>query len=97
MMRHNGPVCAEGITALSNALNWGQLEATSLADKLDSIARSIGLQDQLAKIVVPRHAFSTMAADAVANRRLMDPNPREVSQADAERIYETVLERSHTM
>ena len=97
MMRHNGPVCAEGITALSNALNWGQLEATSFADKLDSIARSIGLQDQLAKIVVPRHAFSTMAADAVANRRLMDPNPREVSQADAERIYETVLERSHTM
>jgi alcohol dehydrogenase class IV len=32
-----------------------------------------------------------MAADAVANRRLMDPNPREISVADATRIYQTVL------
>jgi alcohol dehydrogenase class IV len=40
---------------------------------------------------VPAVVIPAMAADAVANRRLMDPNPREVSVADAARIYQTVL------
>ena len=31
------------------------------------------------------------ARDAVANRRLMDPNPCEVTEPDAVRIYQTVL------
>jgi alcohol dehydrogenase len=96
LMRHNAPASADGILALSNALGWGRLDATSFADKLDSISRSIGLQSQLAKTLVPREVFSSLAADAVAIRRLMDPNPRDVTQADAERIYETVLERSRS-
>ena len=32
-----------------------------------------------------------MARDAVAIRRLMDPNPREVTEEDALRIYRAVL------
>jgi alcohol dehydrogenase class IV len=32
-----------------------------------------------------------MAKDAVANRRLMGPNPNEVTESDAERIYRSVL------
>ena len=40
---------------------------------------------------VPALVIPAMAADAVANRRLMDPNPREVSVEDATRIYQTVL------
>jgi hypothetical protein len=32
-----------------------------------------------------------MAREAVTVRRLMDPNPREVTEADAERIYRAVL------
>jgi alcohol dehydrogenase class IV len=45
----------------------------------------------LKKTPVPAEVIPAMAADAVANRRLMDPNPREVSVADATRIYQTVL------
>jgi len=32
-----------------------------------------------------------MVRDAVAIRRLMDPNPHEVTEADAARIYRAVL------
>jgi alcohol dehydrogenase class IV len=45
----------------------------------------------LKKTPVPAEVIPVMAADAVANRRLMDPNPREVSVEDAARIYQTVL------
>jgi alcohol dehydrogenase class IV len=67
------------------------MSAAAFADKLDAIADSIGLRAALKKSPVPAEVIPAMAADAVANRRLMDPNPREVSVEDAARIYQTVL------
>jgi alcohol dehydrogenase class IV len=69
------------------------LSAADFADKLDAIADSIGLRAALKKTAVPAEVIPAMAADAVANRRLMDPNPREVTADDAARIYHTVLHR----
>jgi alcohol dehydrogenase class IV len=46
----------------------------------------------LRRTSVPAAVIPEMAAAAVANRRLMDPNPREVTVADASRIYQTVLQ-----
>lgn len=91
MMRHNAPVCAEDFAEFSSALGWGALSADAFADKLDVIADSIGLRAALKKTPVPAEVIPAMAADAVANRRLMDPNPRDVTVADAARIYQTVL------
>jgi alcohol dehydrogenase class IV len=91
MMRHNAPVCAADFAEFSAALGWGALPADAFADRLDAIADRIGLRAALKKTPVPAEAVPAMAADAVANRRLMDPNPREVSVADATRIYQTVL------
>lgn len=91
MMRHNAPVCAADFAEFSAALGWGALSAAAFADKLDAIADSIGLRAALKRTPVPAEVIPAMAADAVANRRLMDPNPREVSVADATRIYQTVL------
>jgi alcohol dehydrogenase len=91
MMRHNAPVCAADFTEFSAALGWGALSGDAFADRLDAIADRIGLRAALKKTPVPAEAVPAMAADAVANRRLMDPNPREVSVADAARIYQTVL------
>jgi alcohol dehydrogenase class IV len=91
MMRHNAPVCAADFAEFSAALGWGALPGDAFADKLDAIADRIGLRAALKKTPVPAEAVPAMAADAVANRRLMDPNPREVSVADATRIYQTVL------
>ncbi|MFA6546183.1 MAG: iron-containing alcohol dehydrogenase, partial [Limisphaerales bacterium] len=91
MMRHNAPVCAAAFAEFSAPLGWGAMSPNAFADKLDAIADSIGLRAVLKKTAVPADVIPAMAADAVANRRLMDPNPREVSEADAARIYQTVL------
>jgi alcohol dehydrogenase class IV len=91
VMRHNAPVCATDFAEFGAALGWGVLSADAFADRLDAIADSIGLRAALKKKPVPAEVIPAMAADAVANRRLMDPNPREVSVADATRIYQTAL------
>ena len=93
MMRHNAPVCAADFAELSAALGWGALSPDAFADKLDAIADNIGLRVALKKTIVPADVIPAMAADAVANRRLMDPNPREVTADDAARIYHIVLHR----
>jgi len=91
MMRHNAPACAEDFAAFSMALGWGAMSGEAFAAKLDALAKSIGLRAQLHKTTVPAEAIAAMARDAVAIRRLMDPNPREVTEAVAARIYLAVL------
>ena len=90
-MRYNAPECVADFAEFSAALGWGTLSPEAFADKLDAIADSIGLRAVLKRTPVPAEVIPAMAADAVANRRLMDPNPREVSMADASRIYQNVL------
>ena len=92
MMRHNAPACAADFAAFSVALGWGAMDAISFANRLDTLADSIGLRAQLRKTTVSADAIPAIARDAVAIRRLMDPNPREVTEADAVRIYQAVLE-----
>lgn len=91
MMRHNAPNCVVSFAELGSVLGWGALPPSAFADRLDSIAESIGLRAQLRQTQVPKDAVSAMATDAVAIRRLMDPNPREVTVEDAARIYRNVL------
>jgi len=92
MMRHNAPSCVADFAAFSVALGWGAMDAISFANRLDTLADSIGLRAQLRKTTVSADAVPAMARDAVAIRRLMDPNPREVTEVDAARIYRAVLE-----
>jgi len=91
MVRHNAPASAADFMVFSAALGWGTLSAGAFADRLDAVADDIGLRSVLMSTPVPTEAVPSMAADAVANRRLMDPNPRDVTVDDAIRIYRTVL------
>ena len=91
MMRHNAPVCAEDFAAFSVAVGWGAMDGATFASRLDALADAIGLRASLRKTAVPADAVTAMARDAVAIRRLVDPNPREVTEADAARMYRTVL------
>ena len=91
MMRHNAPACAEQFATFSTALGWGAMAANEFTAKLDAVADTIGLRAQLRKTPVPADALPSMARDAVAIRRLIDPNPRDVTEADAQRIYRVVL------
>lgn len=91
MMRHNGAVCSEDVAILSEALGWGRLSVEEFASRLDLLASSIGLVDQLRKVPVSESDIAIMATDAVAIRRLVDPNPRDVDVAHAMQIYTRVL------
>ncbi len=92
-MRHNLDACREDFADLSNALGWGSSDVASFPDRLDRLAKSIGLQTQLKQVAIPDNVIDEMARDAAANRRLVDPNPVSVDQAAAARIYRAVLQR----
>lgn len=91
LMRHNAPDCGNKFAELSTALGWGAMSPHDFAARLDATAGAIGLRARLLQTPVPDAAMPAMARDAVAIRRLMDPNPREVTEADALRIYRAVL------
>ncbi|MCF6313794.1 MAG: iron-containing alcohol dehydrogenase [Verrucomicrobiales bacterium] len=91
VMRHNSSACGDDFLLFSQALGWGGMKPDSFANKLDELASHLGLVDHLKKVPVGDEMVEVMAQDAVANRRLMDPNPSDVSVKDAARIYRKVL------
>jgi alcohol dehydrogenase class IV len=90
-MRHNLPSCRADVAVFAAALGWPGNDPDSFADQLASLARTIGLEKALRSTAVPDEALALMARQAVANRRLMDPNPRPVTEDDAVGIYRRTL------
>jgi alcohol dehydrogenase class IV len=91
VMRHNATNCEKDISTLCSALGWKLPSIDLFAHRLDALAESIGLRDALKKFTITENSIMDMANDAIKNRRLMDPNPREVNVDDAVRIYQSVL------
>lgn len=92
MMRFNAPACAGQFAEFGAALGWGPVPPQHFAARLDELADTLGLRTLLHRNQFPPEVVPAMARDAVANRRLMDPNPRQLTEADASRIYSVVLE-----
>ena len=80
------------LTSFAEALGWGSLSAPQFCDQLDRLAARIGLLDQLRSVPVRLGSVQEMARDAVANRRLMDPNPLNLGESDVVTIYKNVLQ-----
>jgi alcohol dehydrogenase class IV len=91
-MRHNLPSCRQDLVVFATALGWSENDPDAFPDKLASLANTIGLRKVLAASIVPDAALAEMARQAVANRRLMDPNPRPITEADAIEIYRRTLQ-----
>jgi len=66
-------------------------EAESFVAELDALARDVGVRAILHSKEVPSAALPELAREAVSIRRLMDPNPREITEADAVEIYRAAL------
>ena len=90
-MRHNFPSTSADVDMFMGALGWAGTGPGALADNLDRLAREIGLGKALAAMKVPGDALPGLAKEAVANRRLMDPNPRPISEDEAVAIYRQTL------
>ncbi len=90
-MRHNLPACEKDFGTLAAALGWQDVDPPNFPDRLASLARTIGLSRALKATAVPDEALAGLAREAVAIRRLMDPNPRPIDEAEATEIYRRTL------
>jgi alcohol dehydrogenase class IV len=91
VMRHNLAASADDFGTLAAALGWKIDTPIEFPDRLEDLARVTGIRDALRSAAIPRRAFSDLARKAIRIRRLMDPNPRDISEKDAVRIYGAVL------
>ena len=92
VMHHNAPNCSEAFSELGAALGWDILKPDDFVSGIDALASDVGVRGMLRSANVPASALPELARDAVAIRRLMDPNPREITEADAMKIYKVALE-----
>ncbi|HZZ20967.1 MAG TPA: iron-containing alcohol dehydrogenase [Opitutaceae bacterium] len=90
-MRHNLPACSDDIRTFASVLGWRDTTPEAFPDQLAALAESIGLKKALRAVEVPDSALAELAKGAVANRRLMDPNPRPITEEDAIAIYRKTL------
>jgi alcohol dehydrogenase class IV len=90
-MRHNLPSCHADLAVFASALGWPDSHPESLPEQLAHLAGAIGLRKSLRATNVPEEALAELAREAVANRRLMDPNPRPITVPDAVEIYRRTL------
>lgn len=91
VMRNNAHACQYEMEIFCKALGWGALGAMDFCDRLDELANSIGLLDQLRKHRVGPETIEAMSKDACNNRRLMDPNPVALDVTQVASIYRKVL------
>jgi alcohol dehydrogenase class IV len=91
-MRHNLPACRRDLAVFAEALGWDDCDPDAFPVLLAQLADSIGLRKVLLSTKVPDDALAQLAKQAVANRRLMDPNPRPITEADCVEIYRRTLE-----
>ncbi len=89
VVRHNLPAQPARHAALAEALGATSLEA--LPDRLEKLVADCGIRPGLSAHGIPRDAFSRMADSALQITRLLKNNPREISRADALRIYEAAF------
>lgn len=84
VMRYNEPDCAALYARLGEAV-FGTARDT--VERFAGIGPALGLPERLSALGIPEDALATMAADAMAQTRLLRNNPREVGEADALAIY----------
>lgn len=98
VMRFNLPA-AEGLYAeLAEALMPGKtfssarVAAETLVAEVEALVADTGLETRMSKLGVPGDAIPGMANEVVVGiRRLIDSNPRDMTQGDVEAIYGAVL------
>jgi len=87
-MRFNAPACSKAFASLAAAMG---VPAEGFLEALDGLCRDLEIPTSLKALGVERNAIRAMAKDAMGIDRLMDPNPRTLSEADAEGIYLSVF------
>tara|TARA_R110001606_G_scaffold177586_3_gene324132 strand:+ start:14058 stop:15218 length:1161 start_codon:yes stop_codon:yes gene_type:complete len=95
VMQYNLEAAAPLYAELADALNIprgsensSEARAQQLIDFLEALAVSVKAPRKLRDIGIARDATTELAEAAMLQTRLLDNNPREVTLADAQRIYD---------
>jgi alcohol dehydrogenase class IV len=96
VMRFNIEAAPERYTAIAHALGVavsGDAAADARAGiaTIERLSESVGIDRRLSDIGIGHNALPKMAAAAMTVQRLLRNNPREVTEADALRIYQAAL------
>ena len=92
VMNYNRPACLDkysNIAAIFGISVKGPREkiAGKLIPALREFSKKCGIPSSLRELNIPESAISSMAEAAVKITRLMDNNPRPISEKEAARIY----------
>ena len=86
VMRFNLESCAAEYGRIG-AVMFGTGTADEAIDACAALGPDLGLPARLRELNIGEEHLDTMAADAMAQTRLLQNNPRDVSEADARAIY----------
>ncbi|HLV06101.1 MAG TPA: iron-containing alcohol dehydrogenase [Croceibacterium sp.] len=96
VMRFNMETAPERYAAIAGALGErtsgdAAADARRGVERIERLSESCGIDRRLSDIGIGHNALPKMAAAAMTVQRLLRNNPREVTEADALRIYEAAL------
>jgi alcohol dehydrogenase class IV len=86
VLRFNRAACEADYARLGEVV-FGESSAEALIAGFESLGPSLGLPARLRELGIVEADLDVMAADAMAQTRLLQNNPRDVSQVDAREIY----------
>lgn len=83
----NAAACSEKTAAVGAALGFTATDQDGIRSEAQAFCAALGLDMRLSAHGVPAEDLPTMAAEAHAIRRLLDHNPRDLSEADILALY----------
>jgi len=88
VLAFNAPSCTAKTALIAQALGLPAADdAAVIRDGAYRFCADLGIEMQLSRLGVPADDFDRMATEAHAIRRLLDNNPRDISQAEILAIY----------
>lgn len=98
VMRFNAPAAGQAYAELAphifpdiDMARDAQAITAELIDRLAALNTELGLQPGLRSVGIDAGDIAKLASDAMNQTRLLVNNPREVTEQDAQRIYEAAL------
>lgn len=89
VLRFNLSACAPLYAELSQVMEADlPVSGEALIAHMESLTEQVALPRTLAEVKVPEADLAMLASDAMLQQRLLVNNPREVTEADALKIYE---------
>ncbi|MFW5863823.1 MAG: iron-containing alcohol dehydrogenase [bacterium] len=87
VMRFNAPSCPEKYARIAEALGR-EATADEAVAGIEALSKKAGIVSQMRELNIPRDAIGEMAKAAMQVTRLLNNNPRELTEEDAKQIYE---------